>query len=166
VTYAYFMTLRPGAVRGWSVHLRQAGLLFLASGAVNVALYDGREDSSSLGRVNVFFLGTPTSARPRVPWGNLPQNIGSQSLPNNRGVALARGEYVAYLGHDDLWLPTHLAHLVSALQQSRAGLAWSSVEAIGPPGSNVRRVTGLRRKPPSAVLHRRDVVEVVGGWRH
>jgi len=103
---------------------------------------------------------------PRVRWDNLPQNTGSQSLPNNRGVELARGEYVAYLGHDDLWLPTHLAHLVSALQQSRVGLGWSSVEAIGPPRSNVRRVTGLRWKPPSAVLHRRDVVEVVGGWRH
>ena len=69
VTYAYFMTLRPGAVRGWSVHLRQADRLFLASGALKVALYDGREDSSSLGCVNVFFLGTHERALVRIVAG-------------------------------------------------------------------------------------------------
>ena len=66
MTYAYFMTLPPGAVRGWSAHLRQADRLFLASGAVKVALYDVREDSSPLGRVNVFFLGTHERALVRA----------------------------------------------------------------------------------------------------
>jgi glycosyltransferase involved in cell wall biosynthesis len=107
----------------------------------------------------------------RVRWDNLQQNSGSSSAPNNRGIEFARGEYVAYLGHDDLWLPTHLVHLVAALERSGAGLALASVEALGPPGSNVRLITGHRPdaarswKPPSGVLHRRDVVETVGGWR-
>jgi glycosyltransferase involved in cell wall biosynthesis len=101
----------------------------------------------------------------RVRWDNLPRNSGSQSLPNNRGIELARGEYVAYLGHDDLWLPTHLVHLVSALERSGAGLAYAAVNSVGPPGSNVRFITGIRSKAPSAVLHRRDVVDTVGGWR-
>jgi dTDP-4-dehydrorhamnose 3,5-epimerase len=69
VTYAYFMTLRPGAVRGWSVHLRQADRLFFASGALKVALYDGRENSWSYDRVNVFFLGTHDRALLRIPPG-------------------------------------------------------------------------------------------------
>src|ERR1041385_1945984 len=45
---------------------------------------------------------------PRVSWHNLPSNCGSQSIPNNKGLELARGQYVAYLGHDDIWLPQHL----------------------------------------------------------
>jgi Glycosyl transferase family 2 len=56
----------------------------------------------------------------RLRWHNLPENSGHQSVPNNTGLAMARGKYVAYLGHDDLWHPTHLANLVNEL-------------AIGPP---------------------------------
>ncbi len=48
---------------------------------------------------------------PRVRWINLPENVGSQSGPNNRGLELARGEYIAYQGHDDVWHPKHLATL-------------------------------------------------------
>ena len=110
-------------------------------------------------------------ADPRVRWENLPRNSGSQSAPNNRGLELARGEYVAYLGHDDLWLPTHLVHLVSALERSAAGLAVATVLSLGPPGSRFRVLSGLRPyahetgKPPSGILHRRAAVEAVGGWR-
>jgi glycosyltransferase involved in cell wall biosynthesis len=107
----------------------------------------------------------------RVRWDNLPENSGTQAFPNNRGIELARGEYVAYLGHDDLWLPAHLTHLVAALERSGAGLALAATEAIGPPGSNVRSIRGHRTdvvdrwRSPSAILHRRDVVDAVGGWR-
>jgi glycosyltransferase involved in cell wall biosynthesis len=107
----------------------------------------------------------------RVRWDNLERNHGSQSFPNNRGIELARGEYVAYLGHDDLWLPTHLVHLVAALERSNAGLALAAMEFIGPPGSNARWIAAHRPDtrspwmPPSGVLHRRDAVETVGGWR-
>ena len=108
---------------------------------------------------------------PRVRWDNLSDNGGNQAFPNNRGIELARGEYVAYLGHDDLWLPGHLVHLMATVERSGAGLALATMEAIGPPGSNVRSIRGHRPdvvdrwRSPSAVLHRRDVVDDVGGWR-
>src|SRR5215216_5001189 len=44
----------------------------------------------------------------RIHWVNLPENSGNQAVPNNEGIARARGKYIAYLGHDDLWYPNHL----------------------------------------------------------
>jgi glycosyl transferase family 2 len=110
---------------------------------------------------------------PRIRWHNRDRNAGSQSLPNNDGIALARGELVAYLGHDDLWSPDHLARLVAAQRRAGADVAYALSEVIGPPGSGVRNIVGLHAKnvyggghlPPSALLHRRELAERIGGWR-
>ena len=110
-------------------------------------------------------------ADPRIRWTNLPQNTGSQSGPNNLGIALASGTYVAYLGHDDLWLPQHLARLASAAERAGSGLAMGVCLSLGPPGSNIHWLQPSRayeqgmNVPPSAILHRRDLVDEVGGWR-
>src|SRR4029077_16679146 len=54
-------------------------------------------------------------ADPRLRWINLPANSGHQSAPNNEGLRQAKGELIAYLGHDDLWLPHHLQVMVAAI---------------------------------------------------
>jgi hypothetical protein len=51
----------------------------------------------------------------RVRWINLATNAGTQVAPNNEGLRRARGTFIAYLGHDDLWLPSHLERLVAAM---------------------------------------------------
>ncbi|MFO1483702.1 MAG: glycosyltransferase [Verrucomicrobiaceae bacterium] len=111
----------------------------------------------------------------RVRWHNLPQNAGHQFAPNNAGMAMARGEYIAYLGHDDLWLPEHLASLVAVADETGSDLAFSGILMIGPQQSGKRAVAGLLSNegdhsgpvftPPSAILHRRDVGVALGGWR-
>ncbi|MBS2004019.1 MAG: glycosyltransferase family 2 protein, partial [Cyanobacteria bacterium SZAS LIN-5] len=53
----------------------------------------------------------------RVRWINLPVNAGHQSAANNEGLRQARGELVAYLGHDDLWFPHHLAALTNRISE-------------------------------------------------
>jgi glycosyltransferase involved in cell wall biosynthesis len=107
----------------------------------------------------------------RVRWINLPANTGHQSGPNNEGLRQARGQFIAYLGHDDLWLPHHLEGMVSTLH-SGADVAYAITEMVGPEGKYAEMVPLASRYrpgtwlPPSCVVHRRSVTDHVGGWRH
>ncbi len=110
----------------------------------------------------------------RIQWINLPQRHGSQYGPNNAGLAQARGEYVAYLGHDDLWWPGHLEIGLRTLAATAADMAVSVAIINGPPESGFKGVTGLFPNDtytprydfsPSSMIHRRAIVERAGPWR-
>lgn len=111
---------------------------------------------------------------PRVHWHNLPQNAGSQAAPNNAALGKARGQYVAYLGHDDLWLPHHLESLVSVADETGADVVAAGVLLLGSKESGIRVIGGFLPEdpcacdpisvPPSAILHRLDAARAVGGW--
>lgn len=116
-------------------------------------------------------VGSFTDAR--VHWHNLPDNTGHQSMPNNYGIDIARGAYIAYLGHDDVWHPTHLGHLHRTIGETGADLVHSLGVMLGPPESNARILTGLwpedtyRRGfsvPPSTQLHTTAIARQIGGW--
>jgi glycosyltransferase involved in cell wall biosynthesis len=111
---------------------------------------------------------------PRVQWHNLPENSGHQSAPNNFGLARARGEFIAYLGHDDVWYPTHLAALVRALQENDAAVGYSWMEMIWGGSTGYRLISGISATgecdpslvlPPSSLMHRRDLIDEIGSWR-
>lgn len=106
---------------------------------------------------------------PRVRWVNLPVNSGHQSTPNNEGLRLASGEVIAYLGHDDLWLPHHLEAGLRALDTSGAEVSYSLVACVGPEGRFVApslpQPTRRLYSPPSGMMHRRSVTDRIGGWR-
>ena len=95
---------------------------------------------------------------PRVRWINIPR-FGHQSGPNNEGLRQARGEFIAYLGHDDLWLPHHLEVLISALDAG-ADVVHSTVAMVGPDGRMMAWTL-----VPSSLMHRRSMTERIGGWR-
>lgn len=103
---------------------------------------------------------------PRVRWINLPQNFGQQAAPNNEGLRVARGELIAYLGHDDLWLPGHLAAQIAAIDGGAdlvlAGVASITPEAVVRP-TCPSFVPG-NWFPPTGVMHRKSIMERVGGW--
>ena len=65
----------------------------------------------------------------RVRWLNLPTRGGSQSFPNNAGLAAARGRHIAFLGHDDIWAPSHLRTTRSSIS------SWAAASATCRPGS-------------------------------
>jgi glycosyltransferase involved in cell wall biosynthesis len=104
----------------------------------------------------------------RVRWINLPKNSGHQSGPNNEGLRQARGELIAYLGHDDLWLPHHLETHAAALDATGAALS-SSLLALVFPGGEVWPVAPRLEEgtagPPSCTVHRRGMTETLRGWR-
>jgi hypothetical protein len=109
-------------------------------------------------------------ADPRVRWINLPANSGHQSAPNNEGLRQARGALIAYLGHDDLWLPHHLEVHVAAMDASSAGMTHSLLLWIDPhdaaPWVVMPRPEDGAWGPPSCTVHRRSVTEGLGGWRN
>lgn len=107
----------------------------------------------------------------RFQWTNLAHNSGGQGAPNNEGIRRARGEYIAYLGHDDLWFPWHLSGLVSFIQKTNADLVHplsamfspSGLEyTVGPP--SIGRTYENHFVFPSSWLHHRRVIEDCGSW--
>ncbi len=110
----------------------------------------------------------------RVRWHNLSANTASQVTPNNTGIDMARGTYIAYQGHDDLWHPKHLAMMLAHMQRADAELAYNLAELIGPPGSRMRLLSGRGREaqlpmgrwlPPNSLVHRTELARRIGGWR-
>ena len=63
---------------------------------------------------------------PRLHWTNLPSNSGSQAAPNNEGMARAHGDFIAFLGHDDLWFPWHLESLITRIGSTMRTLSTGS----------------------------------------
>jgi hypothetical protein len=108
---------------------------------------------------------------PRVQWLNREENCGSQWGPNNDGVARARGELIAFLGHDDLWFPWHLRTLLPLLDAG-ADLAHPIIGLLAP-----GRLIGVFAQPPhgetyatsfvppSGWLMRKSVLQSMGGFR-
>src|SRR4030095_3242553 len=62
---------------------------------------------------------------PRIRFINLRQRVGDQSGPNNEGVRQARGRFVAFLNHDDLWFPDHLERTLETLDKTGAALTFT-----------------------------------------
>ena len=107
---------------------------------------------------------------PRFNWYNLPINSGYQSEPNNEGMRRAKGKYIAYLNHDDIWMPNHLEALVQHIEKTQADFAFSIIQWVFSFTYSRPDIPLLPDMPippeATAVMHRRDVVEKIGYWKN
>ncbi|MGH7231746.1 MAG: glycosyltransferase family 2 protein [Nitrospiraceae bacterium] len=104
------------------------------------------------------------------------QDHGGPARSRNRGIAAARGEYVALLDCDDVWLPEKLDAQVSILgARPDVGVVHTDYEVVDERGTVLERVrAGHSTEPlvrafvgghaalPSTLLIRRTLLEKVG----
>lgn len=111
---------------------------------------------------------------PRIRFVNLPQNFGEQSGPNNHGVGLARGRYLAFLNQDDLWLADHLQRSVMALERGGADLVFGMGLQVRPTPPHVllgalcgerQRYEPWMRVPASLWVMCRELAARIGPWK-
>jgi dTDP-4-dehydrorhamnose 3,5-epimerase len=69
VVYAYEIMIRPGRIKGWGMHQQQTDRYFIAAGNLRIALYDGRPDLESHGRIAQFFFTEGTAGLLAIPPG-------------------------------------------------------------------------------------------------
>ena len=74
------------------------------------------------------------SDEPRIRVMRLEQNVGVAEA-RNRGINAARGQYLAFLDSDDLWLPNKLETQIGFMGSTGAGFSFAQYRRIGRDGS-------------------------------
>lgn len=125
------------------------------------------------------------AADPRIRFLNLDRNWGEQAGPNNIGVAQARAPLIAFLNHDDLWLPNHLMSCREGLEAVQADMVLGTAANIASSSPLPLQFESMQINleglgidnrwspneldagvvPASCWLVRREVLMRLGGWR-
>lgn len=83
---------------------------------------------------------------------NLQARFGEQAGPNSVGAALAQTRYIAFLNHDDLWLPDHLERALATMKRRRADFHTARAAFATADGSRDNRATFYGISPPGRSL--------------
>lgn len=113
----------------------------------------------------------------RIRWFDLPKAPLSGYANRNIALREARGRYVAYAQHDDIWFPDHLEQVIAALEASGAEWGYSRPLWVMPDGvmlpysvnlthdNELAHFTNVENViPSSCVVHERQALVRVGYW--
>lgn len=107
--------------------------------------------------------GTPEivkfySARdPRIKYVELSSNSGSPSGPRNKALALAKGEYVAFLDSDDLWNENKLLNQLTFMINNNYEFTCSSYDIISENGAKLGNYYPPEKADYSSMLQNNSV---------
>jgi hypothetical protein len=76
VVHAYKFTVKPGTIKGWGMHRKQADRYFTCSGSMRVVLYDGRVDSPTHKHLAHYSFTDDVSALVYIPAPGRSPSIG------------------------------------------------------------------------------------------
>jgi glycosyltransferase involved in cell wall biosynthesis len=136
-----------------------------------VVVDDGSTDETAAG------LAEWSEAEPRLRVRR-GEASGGVAAARNHGIAQARGEWLAFLDHDDLWAPRKLREQLDQARRANADFVYSAAVLIGPGGRvirlapplpvhELRRELAVRNCLPagqSNVLARTALVRELGGF--
>lgn len=107
----------------------------------------------------------------RIRFVELERNHGEQSEPNNVGLKMARGKFIAFVNHDDLWMPNHLQASYSRISETGADVVFgvgvhmrsaTDISLIGQlPPMGFKPVNYI---PASCWFFRHELIKRVGNW--
>ncbi len=63
----YMTTAYPGVVKGWHYHKKQTDHFAVIKGMIKLVLYDNRDDSTTKGEINEFFVGEHNPILVKIP---------------------------------------------------------------------------------------------------
>lgn len=112
----------------------------------------------------------------RVTAMRLPYNTGYMVIPKNIGVMIARGQYIAYLDDDNVFLPDHLDVLYKAITKYQADVVYGD-RMYRSDDPNEKRFMGKQSYPydlsrieqgnyidTSDIMHTIQAINDVGFW--
>lgn len=76
----------------------------------------------------------------RIKYFKTENSTGSPSIPRNIGIDNAKGQYIAFLDADDLWLPEKLEKQMCFIQKEDYEFIYSNYEKINPEGKRNNRI--------------------------
>ena len=114
---------------------------------------------------------------PRIRWFDLPKAPGFGYANRNLALREARGELIAFMAHDDLYLPDHLVRLAEPFRDERVVWAYSRPVWVTDEGILIPFALDLRQPdqlltfltrrnsiPASCVVYRRSCIVRHGEW--
>ena len=93
----------------------------------------------------------------RIKYHRHQQNSGA-AVARNTAISLARGEYLAFLDSDDLWVSNKLERQLSFMKSHGAAFVFSRIKMIDPQGNTLKDSIPIPAKVSYQTLLKRTVI--------